>query len=113
MKMYKNIICGVVAVFLGVGCRTTPWVMKVESAPPGARIYTGSNTNNFLGTAPCYVTIPSKSGGNVYSYVRLWALPPTNSPSLGARMVTYPGTPVTPVKLPDSYFFDLEKASSP
>ncbi len=104
----------VVAAILVTGCssyRGPVWVMKVDSDPSGARIFSGDQPQNFLGTTPCYATVPAQPGGKIQGYLKIWAIPPTNCPGVYQKSVIF-GKPPLRVNLPAELFFDLSKPPS-
>ena len=104
------------AVIVGItGCssyRGPVWVMKVESSPPGAHIFSGSSdsymSGAYLGATPCNAVVPAKAGGKIWGTITIWAVPPTNSPDLYTQKTTI-GNPVGRSTLPPALFFDLSK----
>lgn len=104
----------IVATILVTGCssyRGAVWVMKVDSAPAGARVFSGNQPQDFLGTTPCYATVPAQAGGKIQGYLKIWAIPPTNCPGVYPQSVTF-GKPPFRVNLPPELFFDLSKPPS-
>jgi hypothetical protein len=104
----------IIATVLVTGCssyRGTVWVMKIDSSPTGARIFSGSQPQDFLGTTPCYASIPAQPGGKIQRFLKIWAIPPTNCPSLYPQSMAF-GSPPLRVNLPPELFFDLSKPPS-
>ena len=104
-----------------VGCssyRGPIWVMKVDSAPPGARIFAStralhdaSKPGEYLGTTPCNVAVPARAGGQLRDQITIWAFPTTNSPGLYSQSLTFhKRTSIGGAeRLPPALFFDLSR----
>jgi hypothetical protein len=115
MKARSLLLLATTTALFVTGCssyRGPVWVMRVESSPPGARIYSGTSDSyasaEFLGTAPCNATIPAKAGGKIWGTRTIWAVPPVNSPGLYPQSSTF-GSMIHRSQLPSSLFFDLAK----
>jgi hypothetical protein len=83
--------------------------MRVNSSPTAARIYSGDQPTEYLGTTPCYATVRAKAGGGYWGKLTLWAVPATNAPELHQTSITL-GNTATYTKLPPALFFNLTKS---
>jgi hypothetical protein len=113
MKLFP--LLSVSAALIVTGCssyRGPVWVMKVESSPAGAHIYSGSSdsyeSGEYLGTTPCNATLPAETGGKIWGRITIWAIPPTNAPNLYTQKTTL-GSVIGRSGLPPALFFDLSR----
>jgi hypothetical protein len=121
---------------LAAGCASPPpRVIKIQSEPPGARIFFALGGNEdfasghfeYIGQTPCEFT-PEQNGDGTFKvpWVFVYSLfvapvavfradPPTGSTDLySKRQVLHGGTIATPaVKVPAGLFFDLTKPDPP
>jgi hypothetical protein len=112
MKFYLLLL--LLGMGLMAGCSSNPaWVMQMNSVPVPARIYSGNNPTQYLGTTPCYAWIPGGNGGGYWGQLKLWAIPVTNAPGVHQVFISF-GVPNPGVytKIPSAVFFDLTKTSS-
>jgi hypothetical protein len=128
----------VVAALAVVGCAHTPTesaptkytrVVKIETDPPGMRIYFGiagtearaRDQREFVGTSPCSLTVPCDGDGrfenNVSGFARpkavFMAEPPAGATNLFAQnqIFAVPAMFIRPPPIPKAVFFDMAKAT--
>ena len=124
MVTRTNLLLSTAIAVLLAGCssyRGPIWVMKVESSPPGARIFAStsalhdsSQPGEYLGTTPCNAAVPAKAGGKLKERLTIWAFPATNAPGLYPQSLIFHkwGVVGGSERLPPALFFDLSKLPS-
>lgn len=118
--------------FIVAGCASTkPYAVRLESDPPGARVYLslGATANQaaknrtYLGTTPCTVTISGTRKGYfdipriayasdyVAGSATFVAEPPSGAEGQFVQTITYRGHTdyVDGDKIPQAVFFDMRK----
>jgi len=111
--MMKNTALLFALTMLVTGCReTAPWVIRVQSSPPGARVLSSSKQGvtpaEYQGTTPCDAIVSSYIGGRKRGFVLFLAVPPTNSSGLHPQTIT-----LQEKQLPQTLFFNLDRPLSP
>jgi len=111
------------------GCRTPPPIrtVRIETDPPGARVYFGiagtperaREQRQYVGASPCVLTVPCDEDGRfvntVSSFARpvavFYADPPSGTTNLHAKSQTFavPAAFVRPPPIPSAVFLDLTK----
>jgi hypothetical protein len=104
MMKTAGLLCAMTVLF--TGCReTAPWVVRVQSSPPGARILSSSKAGvspaDYQGTTPCDAVVPAYVGGRKRGFVSFLAIPPTNTPGLHPQTIT-----LQEKQLPQTLFFN-------
>jgi hypothetical protein len=116
MKSFLFLTTAVAMIVAGCSSYRGPvWVMRVESTPAGAHIFSGTSdsyqSGAYLGATPCNAAIPAKAGGKIWGRITIWAIPPTNAPGLYTQKTTL-GSQLQRSTLPPALFFDLSKPPS-